>query len=92
VPIVFEGLHFEEGFRADLLVENALVVEIKSVEELARIHGKQLLTHLRLMNLPLGLLMNFGAPSFKSGIKRVVNNHTDFASSRLCMKHILAGG
>ena len=77
VPITFSGLRFDEGFRADLLVE------IKSVENLAPVHGKQLLTYLRLINLPLGLLMNFGSAIFKNGIKRVVNNHSDFASSRL---------
>lgn len=83
VPIFFGGLRFEEGFRADLLIEDKLVVEVKSVEELAPVHSKQLLTYLRLLDLPLGLLMNFGAATFKSGIKRVVNNHNDFASSRL---------
>ena len=83
VPITFSGLRFDEGFRADLLVEGKLLVEIKYVEYLAPVHGKQLLTYLRLINLPLGLLMNFGAAIFKNGIKRVANNHSDFASSRL---------
>ncbi|MDR3567090.1 MAG: GxxExxY protein [Syntrophobacteraceae bacterium] len=85
VPIVFNGVRFAEGFRADLLVEDKLVVEIKSVDELAPVHYKQLLTYLRLLNLPLGLLMNFGASLFKDGIKRVVNNRTDFAASRAPM-------
>jgi GxxExxY protein len=79
----FDGMHFAEGFRLDLLVEAGLVVELKSVENLAPVHPKQLLTYLRLLNLPLGLLINFGAPTFKEGVKRVVNNHHDFASSRL---------
>jgi len=83
IPIVFEGLQFDEGFRADLLVERKLLIELKSVENMAPVHGKQVLTYLRLLNLPLGLLMNFGAPTFKDGIKRIVNNHLDFASSRL---------
>ena len=82
VPIIFQGLRFDEGFRADLLVEGKLLVEIKSVENLAPVHGKQLLTYLRLLNLPLGLLMNFGAAIFKNGIKRIVNNRSDFAASR----------
>jgi iron complex transport system substrate-binding protein len=60
-----------------------LLVEIKSVENLAPVHGKQLLTYLRLLNLRLGLLMNFGSAIFKNGIKRIVNNHSDFAASRL---------
>ena len=83
VPIVFEGLRFDEGFRADLLVEEKLLIELKSVETLAPVHSKQVLTYLRLLNLPLGMLMNFGAATFKDGIKRIVNNHSDFASSRL---------
>jgi iron complex transport system substrate-binding protein len=57
--------------------------QLKSVEALHPVHGKQVLTYLRLLNLPLGLLINFGAPTFKEGIRRIVNNHTDFASSRL---------
>ena len=77
------SLHFEEGFRVDLLVDGILVVEIKSVDSLAVVHYKQLLTYLRLMRLPLGLLVNFGSGLLKDGIRRVVNNHNDFASSRL---------
>ena len=83
VPILFKGLRFDEGFRADLMVQGKILVEIKSVENLAPVHGKQLLTYLKLLNLPLGLLMNFGASTFKNGIKRIVNNHSDFAASRL---------
>jgi iron complex transport system substrate-binding protein len=83
IPIIFEGLRFDEGFRADLLVEGKLMVEIKSIENLSPVHGKQVLTYLRLLNLPLGLVMNFGASIFKDGIKRIVNNHSDFASSHL---------
>lgn len=83
VKIVFGGLHFDEGFRADLLVEGKLLIELKSVESLARVHSKQVLTYLRLLDLPLGFLMNFGAATFKEGVKRIVNRHTNFASSRL---------
>jgi len=83
VPIEFAGLTFDEGFRADLVVEGRLVIELKSVEKIAPVHGKQLLTYLRLMHLPLGLLINFGAPTFKEGIRRIVNNHKNFAASRL---------
>jgi GxxExxY protein len=85
IPIIFEGLRFDEGFRADLVVEGKLLVEIKSVENLIPVHGKQILTYLRLLNLLLGLLMNFGAAIFKNGIKRIVNNHSDFTSSYLRM-------
>jgi len=73
IPIEFEGLHFEEGFRADLIVERAVIVELKSVELLAPVHYKQLLTYLRLLDYRLGLLINFGAPVIRDGIKRVVN-------------------
>ncbi len=78
----FDEMHFNEGLRIDLLVEGCLVVELKSVETLAPVHSKQLLTYLRLMDLRLGLLINFEAATFKEGIKRVVNHHQDFASSR----------
>lgn len=83
VSFHYQGLEFNEGFRLDLLVDHQLIVELKSVETLHPVHPKQLLTYLRLMNLPLGLLINFGAPLLKEGLKRVVNHHSDFASSRL---------
>ena len=83
VPIHYQGIYLDEGFRLDLLVDGQLIVELKSVEAIHPVHPKQLLTYLRLMNLPLGLLINFGAPLLKDGLQRVVNNHTNFASSRL---------
>lgn len=83
VAVTYDGLMFDLGFRADLLVENVVLVELKSLENLAPVHGKQVLTYLRLLNLSLGLLINFGAATFKEGIKRIVNHHNTFASSRL---------
>jgi GxxExxY protein len=83
VPIQVFGLAFDEGFRADLLVHDLVLVELKSVEVLAPVHGKQVLTCLRLLKMPLGLLINFGAATFKEGSKRIVNDHRNFASSRL---------
>jgi len=83
IPICYQGIELNEGFRLDLLVDGQLIVELKSVETLHPVHPKQLLTYLRLMELPLGLLINFGAPLLKSGLQRVVNNHNHFASSRL---------
>jgi iron complex transport system substrate-binding protein len=83
VPIRLMDLTFDEGFRDDLLVEGTLLVELKSVEHLAPVHSKQLLTYLRLLKLPLGLLINFGAPTFKDGCKRIVNGPQSFVSSRL---------
>jgi GxxExxY protein len=68
------------AFGADLLVEQKLLIEVKSVERLAPVHSKQLLTYLRLMNQPLGLLMNFGAGMFRDGLKRVINNRSDYVA------------
>lgn len=72
---MFRGKLLDEAFRVDLLIEDRLVIELKSTERHAPVHAKQVLTDLRLMDLPLGLLMNFGAPSFKEGIKRLANNY-----------------
>jgi len=84
-PIRFEydGMVFEEGFRIDLLVEGRVVVELKSVEKLAPVHSKQLLTYLRLTRLPVGLLINFGAATLKEGLHRVANNLDASESPRL---------
>ncbi|SKA24318.1 GxxExxY protein [Trichlorobacter thiogenes] len=73
VPVMFQGLTFNEGFRADLIVENKLILELKSVERLQPVHSKQLLTYLRLTGCKLGLLINFGDNLLKDGIKRVAN-------------------
>jgi GxxExxY protein len=75
ISIAMDGLTLPDAFRADLLIENQLLLELKSVEKLANVHNMQLLTYLRLMNLPLGLLLNFGGETFKQGIKRIINNH-----------------
>ena len=74
VPIVFDGIKFDEGFRADLVVEDKVIVELKSVETIAPVHKKQLLTYLRLTDKKLGLLINFGSELMRDGISRVVNN------------------
>ena len=73
VPITYRGIHFDEGFRADLIVENKVIVELKSVEALQPVHAKQVLTQLRLTNLRLGYLINFGEEHLKLGIKRLAN-------------------
>jgi GxxExxY protein len=75
IPITYNGVTLDEGFRADLIVEGQLLIEVKSVERFAAVHGKQVLTYLRLMNLPLGLLMNFGTATFRDGLKRVANDY-----------------
>jgi GxxExxY protein len=73
IPIRYGNTVLDEGFRADILLENSLLIELKSVERLSAVHGKQVLTYLKLLNLPLGLLMNFGGATFKEGIKRIAN-------------------
>jgi GxxExxY protein len=73
MPIRYDGILFEEGYRADLLVEETVIVELKSVAALSALHAKQVLTQLRLSGLKLGLLINFGETHLKNGIKRVIN-------------------
>ena len=73
IPIFFRGKRFDEGFRADLVVSGAVLVELKSVEALARVHKKQVLTYLKLSGLKLGLLINFGAELLKGNVERLVN-------------------
>lgn len=90
ISIEVMGLSINEGFRADLIVEDLLLIELKSVEKLAPVHSKQVLTYLRLLNLPLGLLINFGAATFKEGCKRIVNGQQDFVSS--CLRVNKQGG
>ena len=75
VPIKFKGVVVDNAFKADLIVENLLLVELKSTERVTPVHSKQVLTYLRLLDMPLGLLMNFGQATFKDGLQRIVNNH-----------------
>ena len=90
IEINYDGMRFEGAFRVDLLVDEKLVVEIKSIERLAPVHAKQLITYLRLMKQPVGLLLNFGGETMKEGIRRMVNNYhspsTSSASPRLRAK------
>jgi GxxExxY protein len=74
IPVVYEGVMLEVGYRADLIVEDKVIVELKSVEKTAPVHKKQLLTYLKLANMRLGLLINFGESLIKTGITRIVNN------------------
>jgi iron complex transport system substrate-binding protein len=73
VPIEFDDLKFDEGFRMDLLVEESIIVEVKSVEKNHPVHAKQLRTHLVLAGFQLGLVLNFGLERMKDGITRIVN-------------------
>jgi GxxExxY protein len=83
IDIEFEGTCFAAAFRIDLLVDDRLIVEIKSVEKLVSAHGKQLLTYLRLTKQPVGLLINFSGATLIEGFKRVVNDYRPYASPRL---------
>jgi len=76
IDVIYEGVHFRGAFTADLLLDDELLIELKSVERFAPAHVKQLLTYVRLMDLPLGLLMNFGTASFREGVRRVANDRT----------------
>jgi GxxExxY protein len=74
IPVIYEGVVLEEGFRTDLIVEDKVIVELKSVEAVHPVHKKQLLTYLRLADKRVGLLINFNVSLIKDGISRVVNN------------------
>jgi len=77
MPITYDGILFEEGYRTDLLVASKVIVELKSVASLSSVHPKQVLTQLRLSGLKLGLLINFGEAHLKNGIKRIINGQLD---------------
>src|SRR5882724_3571378 len=83
IGFVYDGIVFENGFRVDLLIDERVIVELKSVEQLAPVHFKQVLSYIRLMNLQVGLLINFGGATLKEGLHRVVNNLPSSASPRL---------
>lgn len=74
VPLIFEEVRLECGYRADLVIENKVVIEVKSIETIAPLHLSQTLTYLRFLNLKLGMLLNFNSVLMKDGIRRVVNN------------------
>ena len=73
IPIIWDGMHLDIGFRSDLIVEDQVIIEIKSVEKISNVHLKQLLTYIKVTDLKLGLLINFNEALIKNGIKRVAN-------------------
>jgi GxxExxY protein len=75
VPLTVDGQFFEVAFKIDILVEDRLILEIKAVEQLSKAHARQLLTYLRLLKQPVGLLLNFSGETMKEGIRRMVNDH-----------------
>ncbi len=83
IDIEFDGQRFDGAFRIDLLIDERLLIDIKSVDALSKAHMKQLQTYLRLTRQPVGLLINFAGATLKEGLKRVVNEHAPSASSRL---------
>ena len=83
ISFEYDGMRFDEGLKVDLLVERMVVVELKSVEKFAPVHAKQVLTYLRLLHLPVGLLINYGSPTLKEGLQRIVYNYHPSAASRL---------
>jgi len=89
VAFEYDGMSFEDGLRLDLLVDGRVIVELKSVEKLSLVHHKQVLTYLRLMKVPVGLLINFGAATLKEGLHRIVNNLPAASSSLLRINQLL---
>jgi GxxExxY protein len=75
IQAVFDGQHFDAAFKIDILVEGTLVLEIKAIDQLTKAHAKQLLTYLRIMKQPVGLLLNFNGATMKEGIRRMVNDY-----------------
>ena len=82
LPVVYKGVRLDCGYRLDIVVEDAVILELKTVEKLLPIHEAQLLTYLKLTGLTLGLLLNFNVPVFKDGLKRIVNNFKDSPAPR----------
>jgi len=78
VPIVYDNLRFEEGYRADIIVDDLVIIELKSIEKVSPVHKKQLLTYLRLADKRLGFVINFGAELIKDGISRIANGVEDW--------------
>ncbi len=74
ITFIFDNMTFDNGFRVDLVVEEIVLIELKSIETLSPVHYKQVLTYLKIMNLQVGLLINFGAPTIKEGFHRIVNH------------------
>jgi GxxExxY protein len=81
VPVEYKGIRLETGYRLDLIVEESVIVELKTVDSFAPIHSAQLLSHLRLMHLQVGLLINFHVPRLIDGIRRLVNDFPDSSAS-----------
>jgi GxxExxY protein len=80
IRLCFDDIVIEDAYRVDILIEGKLIVELKSVEQLAPVHSKQVLTYLRITDQPVGLLLNFGGAMFKDGIRRIINNRSSYVA------------
>lgn len=87
IPITYGELVIDQGFRADIIVEGKLLIELKTVERLLPVHARQVMTYLKFTGLHLGLLMNFSGATFKEGLKRLAYNHVDTSESNLTINH-----
>jgi GxxExxY protein len=76
LPIVYQGIHLDAGYRIDFLVENCVIVELKAVEKLLPVHTAQLLSYLKLTGHQVGLLLNFNVPHLRQGVRRIVNGYS----------------
>lgn len=81
ISLNFQNIMIPDVYRVDMLVEGRLILELKSVEQLASVHSKQLLTYLRVTRLPVGLILNFGGALFKDGVRRIINNRSDYVAA-----------
>lgn len=81
ISLNFGNILVHDVYRVDMLVEGHLILELKSVEQLAPVHSKQLLTYLRVTGLPIGLILNFGSALFKDGVQRIINNRSDYVAA-----------
>jgi GxxExxY protein len=83
IPIIYDGLIIDQGFRADLIINGKLLIELKTVERLSLVHARQVKTYLQFTGLSVGLLMNFSTEKFADGLKRIVHNHNETSNSLL---------
>lgn len=83
IAILVDGIVIDQSFRADIVIEGRLLIEVKSIDRLLEVHTMQVMTYLRFLDMPLGLLMNFSGERFSQGLRRVVNNHRDTSGSTL---------
>jgi GxxExxY protein len=91
MPVRYENLHIESGYRADLIIENKIIIELKSVEKITDIHKSQILTYLKMSGLEIGLLINFKEPLLKNGLHRFVNSAHSESTSRPPRDEIMIG-